>query len=149
MMKGPVPKKAIDIALPIALAQGFVMLCRRHHGSVADFVLAGFCWTAVVCVCRTKRLNESPEDLAAQFRSAIAGLGRVPRSPGRSCEIWACDYYGNFRFFRVVGSLLVEIGRDGRRLEPVAGDAGTIEDSYPAPAGKIRFPTDKGEVIPG
>jgi len=42
MMKGPVPQKAIDIALPLALAQGFVMLCRRHHGSVADFVLAGF-----------------------------------------------------------------------------------------------------------
>ena len=111
MMKGPVPQKAIDIALPLALAQGFVMLCWRHHGSVADFVLTGFGWSAVVCVCRTKRLNELPEDLAAQFRSAIAGLGRVPRAPGRSCEIWACDYYGNFRFFRVVGTSLVVIGR--------------------------------------
>jgi hypothetical protein len=149
MMKGPVPQKAIDAALPLALAQGFVMLCRRHHGSVADFVLAGFGWTAVVCVCRTKRLNELPEDLAAQFRSAIAGLGRVPRSPGRSCEIWACDYYGNFRFFRVVGSLLVEIGRDGRKLQQVAGDAGTGEKPAPLPA--VGDPTDgtTGEGKPG
>ena len=149
MMKGPVPEKAIDAALPIALAQGFVMLCRRHHGSVADFVLAGFCWTAVVCVCRTKRLNESPEDLAAQFRSAIAGLGRVPRSPGRSCEIWACDYYGNFRFFRVVGSLLVEIGRDGRRLQPVTGDAGTGKKPGPLPAGGDPTAGTGGEMMPG
>jgi hypothetical protein len=144
MMKGPVPKKAIDIALPMALAQGFVMLCRRHHGSVADFVLAGFGWTAIVCVCRTKRLNELPEELAAQFRSAIAGLGRVPRSPGRSCEIWACDYYGNFRFFRVVGSALVEIGRDGRPLQPVAGTSGTGEETRPAPAGNSPSPSDGG-----
>ncbi len=148
MMKGPVPQKAIDTALPIALAQGFVMLCRRHHGSVADFVLAGFGWTAVVCVCRTKRLNELPEDLAAQFRSAIAGLGRVPRSPGRSCEIWACDYYGNFRFFRVVGSLLVEIGRDVRRLQPVAGNAGTGQKVVPLPAGGNPTDGTGEEVMP-
>ena len=120
-MKGPVPEKAIGIALPIAIARGLVMLCRRHHGSVADFVIAGFGWTAIVCVCRTKQLNELPEELAAQFRSAIAGLSRVPPSPGRSCEIWACDYYGNFRFFRVAGSALVEIGRDGNLLAPVSG----------------------------
>ena len=149
MMKGPVPEKAIDAALPIALAQGFVMLCRRHHGSVADFVLAGFGWTAVVCVCRTKRLNELPEELAAQFRSAIVGLSRVPRSPGRSCEIWACDYYGNFRFFRVVGSSLVEIGRDGRRLQTIAGTFGTGEETCPAPAGKTPSSSDGGRVMPG
>jgi len=149
MMKGPVPEKAIDAALPIALAQGFVMLCRRHHGSVADFVLAGFGWTAIVCVCRTKRLNELPEELAAQFRSAIAGLGRVPRSPGRSCEIWACDYYGNFRFFRVVGSALVEIGRDGRLLQLVGGVTGTRKKPAPLPAGGSPTAGTGGEVMPG
>jgi hypothetical protein len=149
MMKGPVPQKAIDIALPLALAQGFVMLCRRHHGSVADFVLAGFGWTAIVCVCRTKRLNELPEELAAQFRSAIAGLSRVPRSPGRSREIWACDYYGNFRFFRVTGSLLVEIGRDGRQLQPVAGDAWIGKKPAQLPAGGNPTDGTGGDVMPG
>lgn len=148
-MKGPVPEKAIGIALPIAMARGLVILCRRHHGSVADFIIAGFGWTAIVCVCRTKKLNELPEDLAAQFRSAIAGLSRVPPSPGRSCEIWACDYYGNFRFFRVVGTGLVEIGRDGNLLATVSGSAGTGGKPSPAPAGKIPPSSTDEEVRPG
>jgi hypothetical protein len=137
MTKGPVPQKAIDTALPVAMARGFVILCRRVNGSGADFVIAGPGWTAVVTICRTKQLNELVADMAMQFPLAIAGLARVPPAPGRSCEIWACDYYGNIRFFRVAGTGLVEIGRDGNLL---AGPAG---------AGEISFPPPHGEVVPG
>jgi hypothetical protein len=137
MTKGPVPQKAIDIALPVAMVRGFVIPCRRVNGSVADFVIAGPGWTAVVSICRTKRLNELVAEMAMQFPLAIAGLARVPPAPGRSCEIWACDYYGNIRFFRVAGTGLVEIGRDGNLLADPAG------------AGQISSPPPGGEVVPG
>ena len=137
MTKGPVPQKAIDIALPVAMARGFVIPCRRANGSVADFVIAGPGWTAVVSICRTKQLNELVAGMAKQFPLAIAGMARVPPAPGRSCEIWACDYYGNIRFFRVAGAGLVEIGPDGNPLADPAG------------AGKISIPPPDGEKVPG
>ena len=137
MTKGPVPQKAIDIALPAAMARGFGIPCRRVNGSIADFVIAGPGWTAVVTICRTKQLNEIVADMAKQFPLAIAGLARVPPAPGRSCEIWACDYYGNIRFFRVAGTGLVEIGPDGNLL------------ADPACAAKISFPPTDGVEVPG
>lgn len=137
MTKGPVPQKAIDIALPVAMARGFVIPCRRVNGSIADFVIAGPGWTAVVSICRTKRLNELVAEMAMQFPLAIGGLGRVPPAPGRSCEIWACDYYGNIRFFRVAGTGLVEIGRDGNSLTDSVSVGG---NPPPVPAGKVRAP---------
>jgi hypothetical protein len=141
MSRGPVPQKAIEIALPIARARGFVMLCQRYHGSVADVIIAEFSGrTTIVCICRTKRLNELVAGMAAQFRTAIAGLSRVPPSPGRSCEIWAVDYYGNIRFFRLAGTDLVEIGRDGN---PLAGSAGASGNPLPLPASK-SFPISLG-----
>ncbi len=115
-MKGPVPEKAIRLALPVALSRGFVITCRRNKLSGIDFVIVSPGLTAFVCICRTKQLNTSVEDLAAQFRKQAGMLQRVPSGPGLSCEIWACDYYDNIRFFRLEGTgreRLAEIGRDG------------------------------------
>jgi hypothetical protein len=116
MRKGPVPAKAIGVALPAALVRGFVVLCQRNTSSEIDLIIAGPGLTAIVCICRTKTLNESPEVLEAQFGNLIAVLRRVPHCPGRSCEIWACDYYGNVRFFRLKKEGIEEIGRDGNPL---------------------------------
>ncbi|MGB9176728.1 MAG: hypothetical protein WCB46_08340, partial [Methanoregula sp.] len=146
MSRGPVPQKAIDTALPIAKARGFVMLCRRYHGSVADFIIADFFGrTTIVRICRTKRLNELVAGMAVQFRPAIAGLSRVPPSPGRSCEIWAVDYYRNIRFFRLTDTALVEIGQDGNLL---AGPAGAGGNPLPLPAGESPPPALDGEGVP-
>jgi hypothetical protein len=147
MSRGPVPQKEIEIALPIARARGFVILCRWYHGSVADFIIAEFAGrTTIVCICRTKRLNELVAGMAAQFGTAIAGLSRVPPSFGRSCKIWAVDYYGNIRFFRLVGTDLVEIGRDGSSLAGSAGAGGNLSS---LPPGKSPPPAIEGRGFPG
>lgn len=134
MTKGSMPRKAINIALPVARARRFMILCQRHRRSIVSFVIAGPGWTAIVYLGRTKRLNELPGDIDAQFGYGMAGLRRVPPAPGRSCEIWACDYYGNLRFFRLTGAGVVEIDMDGRVLEPVAG---TGEDPPRSPSREI------------
>ena len=115
------PKKAIDTALPVARTRGFVILCERHRGSIASFVIAGPSGTAIVYVGRTRLLNNLPGDIEAQFGYGMAGLRRVPPAPGRSCELWACDYYGNLRFFRVAGTSVVEIDMNGRVAGQVPG----------------------------
>lgn len=119
MMKGPVPEKAIQIAMPVALSRGFVISCRRSKLSGIDFVIVSPGLAALVCICRTKQLNASVEDLAAQFRTQVGMLQRIPSGSGLTCEVWACDYYDNFRFFRLTGTgreCLAEIGRDGNPL---------------------------------
>jgi len=146
MTKGPVPQKAIDIALPVARARGFVILCQRHRGNIASFIIAGPDWTAIVYLGRTKRLNELPGEIASQFGYGIAGLRRVPPAPGRSCEIWACDYYGNLRFFRLTGAGVVEIDMNGNVLEPVIG---TGKDPPRSPSEEIPVPSHDGEEVPG
>jgi hypothetical protein len=144
--KGPVPKKAIEAALPVARARGFVILCERHRGSIASFVIAGPGGTAIIYVGRTRLLNNLPGDIEAQFGYGMAGLRRVPPAPGRSCELWACDYYGNLRFFRVVGTGVVEIDMNGNVLEPVTGNG---KNPSRSPSGEIPVPSHDGEEVPG
>jgi len=132
MNRGPLPEKAIAIAMPCALARGFVIRCRRYHGCVCDFVIAEPGRTTIVKIVRSKRLFDTTDGMAAQFRAGIANLSRVPPDPGRSCEIWACDYYGNVRFFRLAGTALVEISQSGAVLDPSAVHKGTGTKGSPA-----------------
>ena len=59
-----VPQKGIDIALPVALARGFVIFCRHYYGYVCDLIIAEIGRTTIVRVCRTSvstiRLREWP-----------------------------------------------------------------------------------------
>jgi hypothetical protein len=131
MSRGPLPEKAFGLALPVARARGFVSFCKRERGGVCDFVIFGCDGTAVVRMGRTKRLHGSLAEMEALFAEALCGLRMVPKAPGRSCEIWACDYYGNLRFFRVESTGLAEIGRDGR---PTGGTSppGTVRREGPS-----------------
>ncbi len=117
MSRGPPPEKAIRLALPIAKARGFITFCRRERGSICDFIILCPGLTAVVRLGRTKRLHGSLADMEFQFAGAAAGLRTVPPDPARSCEIWACDYYDNIRFFRVERTGLTEMGINGKPLD--------------------------------
>jgi hypothetical protein len=135
MTRGPLPHKGIGIAMPVALGRGFVILCRHYYGFVCDLVIAEAGRTAIVRIFRTKRLHDTVADMAGQFRNGIAGLSRVFPDSGRSLEIWACDYYGNLRFFRVVeGPVLQEIDRHGSLFDPGTQAAGAMGTAPGAPA---------------
>jgi hypothetical protein len=134
MNRGPLPQKGIDIAMPVALARGFIILCRHYYGYVCDLVIAEPGRTTIVRVFRTKRLYDTVAGMTGQFRTGIAGLSRVPPDPGRSLEIWACDYYGNLRFFRLRGTDLVEIRQDGTPFDQVAVACGGSKELLPVSA---------------
>jgi hypothetical protein len=134
MSRGPLPQKGIELAMPVAQARGFVILCRHYYGYVCDLVIAEPGRTTIVRVYRAKRLYDTVAGMARQFRTGIAGLSRVPPDICRSLEIWVCDYYGNLRFFRVAGEGLIEILRTGLQLDPAA--IVSCPDKEPS-AGKI------------
>jgi hypothetical protein len=121
MSRGPVPKKAIEFAIPYAHARGFVIFSRRQRESVCDLIILGTGRTTIVRMARTKHLRGSLAEMQTQFTGAAAGLRSIPPDPGRVCEIWACNYYRSIRFFRVEQTGLVEIDPDGN---PIGGTEG-------------------------
>jgi hypothetical protein len=132
MSKGPAPKKAIELALPVALDRGFVIFCKQERGSICNLVLLEPGRTSVIRVVRTKHIRGTVADMKAQFSEAAAGFSLVPPDPGRSLEIWVCNYYRKIRFFRIGATGLVELTRDGK---PHDGNAGAGIILLPIPAG--------------
>jgi len=114
MKRGPLPEKAIELAIPFALARGFVIFCRRTHGSVCDFNILSPGRTTLVAMARAKNLYGSVADMAAELASTAADLRIVPPDPTRVFEIWACNYYNSIRFFRVDPAGFAELDKDGR-----------------------------------
>ncbi|WP_292368352.1 hypothetical protein [Methanoregula sp. UBA64] len=118
MTRGPLPKKAIDEALPVAQARGMVILCKPGAGSVCDFAIAGLALTSLVRVKRSRRIHCPLPEIELQFAEPLARLRLVPATSERCRELWVCGQYGTMRFFRVNDNGLCEINRDGR---PLAG----------------------------
>jgi len=119
MTRGPLPKKAIDVALPVAQARGMVILCKPGAGSVCDFAIAGTALTPLVRVKRSRRIHCPLPEIEAQFAESLARLRLVPATAERCRELWVCGQYGAIRFFRVGDAGLVEIDRDGRPLASI------------------------------
>ena len=114
MKRGPLPEKAIEFALPFALARGFVIFCKRTHGSVCDFNILSPGRTTLVAIVRAKNLYGSVAGMAAELASEAAGLRIVPPDPTRVFEIWACNYYNSIRFFRVDPVGFAELDQYGK-----------------------------------
>jgi hypothetical protein len=111
-----VPKNGIDLALPVAWARGFVTLCACGRGSVCHFVIHAEGYTAVVVIQRFRRLHGSVEAMESACRETIAGIKLVPPGLCRSLEIWAYNDHGAFRFFRISGTGLMELMKNGEAM---------------------------------
>jgi hypothetical protein len=116
MRRGPVSKKAVEFALPVALARGFVTFCRQGRGSVSTLVIHAAGYTAVVSVLMSRRLHGTLAEMESQFAEAIALLRLVPPGLCRSRELWTCNRHGGLRLFRVMEKGIIELGRD---VEPI------------------------------
>ncbi len=145
MSRGPVPQKGIDIALPIALARGFVIFCRHYYGYVCDLVIAEIGRTTIVRVCRTKRLYDTVAGMAGQFGTGIAGLCRVPRDPGRP---WRSGLPTITGVSGSSGSMDPDLSRypgTGHMLDPAALPEGAEKKLSPV---NVQPPLPKGKKAP-
>ena len=95
------------------------MFCRIYQDIVGTKLRQGQ-FTSHRDRAAARQLNELTENIAIQSGHGFRRFPQIPQAPGRSCEIWACDYSGNLRFVRVVGMGLVEIRQDGTLLDPAA-----------------------------
>ena len=113
MTRGPIPKKAIDTAIPVARARGLVAGCTPGRESTCDFVICEPVQTSLVRVRPGRRLHCPVQEIAEKYAEPLGRLRLVPDTAGRSRELWICGQYGTFRFFRVENTGLLEIDRNG------------------------------------
>lgn len=109
MKRGPPPTKGFDLALPIALVRGRVMLFQPLPDHVCDFTITGNGIFALVRLMTATRLHVPIEEIAREFSGAIAGLATIPFGGPVSRELWLYSRYGTMRFFRITGTGLEEI----------------------------------------
>ena len=113
MKRGPPPIKGFDIALPIALVRGRVMLFQPLPDHVCDFTITGNGIIALVRLMTATRLHASIAEITHEYSGAIAGLSTIPFGGPVSRELWLYSRYGTLRFFRVAEVGLVEIDCHG------------------------------------
>jgi hypothetical protein len=109
MKRGPPPARGFDIAIPIGLIRGRVMLFQPLPDHVCDFTITGNGIFALVRLMSATRLHASITEITREYSDAIAGLLTIPFGGPVSRELWLYSRYGTMRFFRVAEAGLVEI----------------------------------------
>lgn len=118
LSRGPLPKRALAAAIPLAEKRGKVQIVRQGPEVLYDFEIVSAIPIAFVRVKRAERILATLLEIAREFHDAIVRLRLVASSAAISRELWLCSKHGTWRFFRVVGDGIIELGRDG---EPMRG----------------------------
>ena len=113
MRRGPPPAKGFDVAIPVALMRGDVMLFQRSPGNVCDFTIAGNGILAMVRLMMILRLHATIAEITIEYAAAVHGLCTIPFGGPVSRELWLYTRHGTLRFFRVTEAGLVEIDSFG------------------------------------
>ena len=142
MKRGPPPAKGFDVAIPVALMRGDVMLFQRSPENVCDFTIAGNGILAMVRLMMILRLHAPIAEIAIEYAAAVHELSTIPFGGPVSRELWLYTRHGTLRFFRVTETGLVEIDSFGFPF--VNGKPVTMLPAFP---GANLLPT--GPVAPG
>lgn len=114
--RGRRPYRALPEARAIAAQRGRVHNAEHGPESQYDFTITGTLPVAFILVRYGPRILAALQDLEAEFRTSILQLRSIACDGSVSCELWLRSKYGTWRFFRIVGEGLVEIGTDGKVL---------------------------------
>jgi len=132
---GPRPHQALAEAIPIAKARGIVQLDLSGPEQVFDIAIISKVPVAFTRVMFTPAILATTRQLADEFKEEIAQLRIIARDAAITAEIWLRSKHGTWRFFLVTPNSLVEIDREGERLESrqtvayLAGIALEVEES--------------------
>lgn len=113
MKRGPPPTKGFNIAIPIAMGRGSVMLFQLLPNHVCDFTITSNGIFALVRIVAGTRLHANIAEISWKYSGAITGLCTIPFGGPVSRELWLYSRYGTMRFFRVLETGLVEIDCHG------------------------------------
>jgi hypothetical protein len=136
MTRGRIPVEALRVAEPIAEKRGLVQHYLRERGSVCTFTIMSPGIVAHVALRCVRRLCCTVKEISRDCAAEIGGLRIIASSKEISRELWLSSPRYALRFFRVLDTGLLELGRDGAPL--------TAANPTPASAAQAGgVPSDK------
>ena len=117
MTRGPRPWKALDEAVPIAKARGIIQLTMSGPERIYDISIISKIPVTFSRVMFAPKILATVHELADYYRKEIAQLRLIARDAAVTAELWIRSKHGTWRFFLVTPDFLVEIDREGKRIE--------------------------------
>lgn len=115
---GPPSHRALAEAIPIARQRGAIQIAGRGPENLCDFTIVSGIPVAFVRVSYCSRIHAPIPELTMEFEGKLIRLCLVTPHEVISRELWLRSRHGTWRFFRVTGECLIELGRNG---QPLAG----------------------------
>ncbi len=117
MTRGPRPHRALTEAIPIAKTRGIVQMTLSGPERIFDIAIISKIPVTFTRVMFAPEILATTLQLAKDFKEEIAQLRVIARDKTITAELWLRSKHGTWRFFLVMPNSLVEIDRQGKRLE--------------------------------
>jgi hypothetical protein len=115
--RSPRAHRAIREAIPIAKARGLIQLAMGGPERIFDIAIVSKSPIIFTSIMFAPKILASIPELAEYYRTDLARLRVITRDAAVVTELWIRSRHGTWRFFQVTPSSLVEIDREGKRLE--------------------------------
>ena len=115
--RGPRAHRALKDAIPIAKARGLIQLAMGGPERIYDLSIVSKIPIIFASIMFAPKILASIPELAEYYASDIARLRVIARDAAVVIELWIRSRHGTWRFFQVTSSSLVEVDREGKRLE--------------------------------
>jgi hypothetical protein len=116
MSRGPPSHRALAEAIPIARQRGTIQMAGNGPGNLYNFTIISAVPLAFVRVSYCSQIHTPVAGLEKEFEEKLILLRQIVAHEALSCELWLRSRHGTWRFFRLSGEFLVELGRDGKPL---------------------------------
>lgn len=115
--RGPRAHRALKDAIPIAKARGLIQLAMGGPERIYDLSIISKIPIVFASIMFAPKILASIPELAEYYASDLARLRVIARDAAVVIELWIRSRHGTWRFFQVTPSALVEVDREGKRLE--------------------------------
>ncbi|NMB77616.1 MAG: hypothetical protein GYA23_00800 [Methanomicrobiales archaeon] len=115
--RGPRAHRAIREAIPIAKARGLIQLAMGGPERMYDLSIVSKIPIVFASIMFAPKILAPVPELAEYYQTDLARLRLIARDAANVTELWIRSRHGTWRFFQVTPSTLVEIDREGKRLE--------------------------------
>ena len=154
MTRGIRPHRAFDEAIPIARARGLIQKAMSGPEQIFDIAIVSKVPYTFARIMFAPEILATVQDLAEYYGKEIARLRLIARDAAATAELWLRSKHGTWPFFQIMPSSLVEIDREGKRIE--SGHPGISKGirtrrgvSTPSTYGKGLFGKNQGEKVAG
>jgi len=115
--RGPRPWKALEAAIPVAKARGIIQMAAGGPERIYDISIVSKIPVVFAGIMFAPKILATIPELEVYYANDLARLRLIARDAAISADLWIRSRHGTWRFFQVTPSTLVEIDREGKRIE--------------------------------